>query len=311
MKIAFLIVAISSFLFGEGHIFLLHRFDDNRYKSTNISTKKLEAEFQFLKKNGYKVVSMDYFLSHMDEKGLITFTIDDSYKSFYEHGFPLFKKYNFPFTLFLYVEAIDRNYRDFMSWDEVREVAKYGEIGIHSYSHPHPTHLTPIEIMKDTQKAIESYKKHLKMTPKYYAYPYGEYDKTVREVIEAFGFKAIFNQSIGAVSKDSDIYNLYRIPLLGKFSIKDKLRIKYLKADWILPKRYPLDGYLKRITLVVPEDIDLVEVYISGFRWQTVSVGEFGLVDIKFPNPVKLKYNLTRIFVKTFDNRFNSTLIVK
>ena len=48
-KKLFFIIFFSSFLFADAHIFLLHRFDDARYHSTSISTKKLREDFQYLK----------------------------------------------------------------------------------------------------------------------------------------------------------------------------------------------------------------------------------------------------------------------
>ena len=133
-------------LWGDGHIFLYHRFDDFRHPYTNTSTKVLIRQFEYLKKDGYTVVDSKILLQkakngeNVDK--LVAFQIDDSFKSFYQKGFPIFKKYHYPFTLFVYVEGTDRRWGDFMDWDMVREVAKYGDIQLHSYSHPHLTKLS-------------------------------------------------------------------------------------------------------------------------------------------------------------------------
>lgn len=39
----------------------------------------------------------------------VALTIDDAYKSFYTQGLPLFKEYNYPFTLYVYVKATQKN----------------------------------------------------------------------------------------------------------------------------------------------------------------------------------------------------------
>jgi len=301
---------LSLTLFGDSHILLMHRFDDTRYKSTNISTEQLRKDFQYLKKNGYKVVSLSYLLSNLEEDKLISFAIDDGYKSFYQHGLKLFREFNYPFTLFIYTEAIDNHYPDFMSWEQIKRTSQFGDIGLHSHKHPHLTHLDPISIMKDTQTSISSYKKYLGEPPKYYAYPYGEYDKNSREIIEAFGFDAIFNQSMGAVAFDSDLYNIDRIAILGNYNIETKLRIKFLKTEWLEPVEYPKDGLIKRVVVKVSKKITKAQLYISGYSWKVVPVID-GLIDIKFDKPIKLKFRQTRIFVKTFDNELGSTIIVK
>ena len=306
----FFIIFFSSFLFADAHIFLLHRFDDARYPSTSISTKKLREDFQYLKDNKYKVVSLDYLLSHLDEKKLVAFTIDDGYKSFYEKGFKLFREFNYPFTIFIYTEAIEKKYSDFMNWTQIRRVSQFGTIGLHSYSYPHLTKLTPIDVMLDTQKAITIFKKKLGELPKYYAYPFGEYNKESKEIISAFGFEAIFNQSMGAVSKESDLNNLYRITLIGEHNIATKLKVKYLPAEWIFPTKYPYNNILKKVIVKISKDIHIAQLYISGFNWQKVQVNN-GLINLVFKEPLKLKYMRTRIFVKTFDNRISSHIIVK
>jgi len=306
----FFIIFFSSFLFADAHIFLLHRFDDARYPSTSISTKKLREDFQYLKDNKYKVVSLDYLLSHLDEKKLVAFTIDDGYKSFYEKGFKLFREFNYPFTIFIYTEAIEKKYPDFMNWTQIRRVSQFGTIGLHSYSYPHLTKLTPIDVMLDTQKAITIFKKKLGELPKYYAYPFGEYNKESKEIISAFGFEAIFNQSMGAVSKESDLNNLYRITLIGEHNIATKLKVKYLPAKWIFPTEYPYNNILKQVIVKISKDIHIAQLYISGFNWQKVQVNN-GLINLVFKEPLKLKYMRTRIFVKTFDNRISSHIIVK
>lgn len=309
LTLAFLYL-LPNYIWGDAHIFLMHRFDDSRYPSTNVSTDKLREDFQYLKENGYRVVSMEYLIKHLHEDKLVSFAIDDGYKSFYQNGLKLFKEFNYPFTLFIYTEAIDMGYPDFMSWEELKWTSKFGEIAIHSHKHPHLTHLDPISVMKDTQKAIESFKREMGEPPKYYAYPYGEYDVDSREIIEAFGFDAIFNQSMGAVSIESDLHNLNRIALLGDYNIKTKLNIDFLKTEWIKPLSYPVDGRLKRVVVKVPEDLKRVQLYVSGNSWIDVNVNR-GVVDYSFQKPINLSLRQTRIFIKTFDNRWGSTLLVK
>ena len=67
-----------------------------------------------------------------------------------------------------------------MTWDEIKEASKYGEIELHSYSHKQLVKLTNEEIIKDTNLALEIFEKNLGFKPKAYSYPYGEYDEKVK-----------------------------------------------------------------------------------------------------------------------------------
>jgi peptidoglycan/xylan/chitin deacetylase (PgdA/CDA1 family) len=308
----FFIVYISTLqlLWSDSHIFLLNRFDDKIFVDESISSKKLREDFNYLRNNGYKVVSLSYLLSHKYEDKLIAFTIDNGYRSFYTKALPVFREFQYPFTIFLYTGAVDDEYPDFMNWRQVKRASQFGEIALHGHRHKYLTSLDPISIMRDTQNSIISYKRNIHEPPKYYSYPYGAYDKDSREIIEAFGFKAIFNQSKGAVSSDSDQFNLPRIKLFGEHNIEDFLKIKDLPVKWIEPVEFPKDGKLRRVELVVPDKIRDAQIYLTGYTWKRVKANN-GLIKLSFDAPVILKYEQTRIFVKTPDNRLGSITITK
>ena len=131
---------------------------------------------------------------------------------------------------------------------------------LHSYSHPKLPHLTKQQIIKDTSKGIKIFKQHLGFEPKIYAYPYGEYNKKVQDIlVENFNFEAILNQNIGSISKDTNQYDIPRIALVGKVNVNHKLRYKTLPLEWIEPKAYPKDGILKQIKAKVNPKIKIVK----------------------------------------------------
>ena len=230
----FLLLCVSFFyLFADAHIFVYHRFGDDKHQSTNTTLKELEKEFQYFKNNNYKVVTTSKIIDKLNKKeeipsNWVAFHIDDSYKSFYKNGLPLFKKYNYPFTLFVYVEATEKKYKDFMNWNEIKETSKYGEIALHSYAHPHLTKLSDEKIFNDTKKSYDIFEKKLGFKPKGYVYPYGEYDERVKNIIKKFNFDYIGNQNNGSINKNSDKYDLNRVALVGKVNLKEKLKYKTL-----------------------------------------------------------------------------------
>ena len=134
----FLLLCLSYlYLNSNGHIFVYHRFGDSKHESTNTSIKELEQQFDYLKRNNYEVVALSKMIDKLSKKenipdNWVAFTIDDAYKSFYHNGLEIFKKYNYPFTLFVYVEATDKKYGDFMNGDELQVASKYGEVDVHA-----------------------------------------------------------------------------------------------------------------------------------------------------------------------------------
>ncbi len=310
MRKIFFLALIPFIVHADAHIFVFHRFGDPHHTSTNTSIATLRSEFEFLKTNGYEVVSLirvHQALLRQEEISdkWVVFTIDDSYKSFYDNALELFKEYAYPFTLFVYIEATDKKYGDFMTWEQIREAGQYGEIALHSYGHPHMVSLTTQEIKTDTDKAIASFEKQMGYTPEYYAYPYGEYNSEVREAIESYGFRLIVNQNSGAVSTASDSNDLDRIALTGENLLKEKLRIKHLPTEWITLQKWPDNSVLKTIHAKIPSEITSAEYFISGYGWKRIEVMN-GEVEEEIDLP--LIQTRTRLFLR--DGRRQSSLIL-
>jgi peptidoglycan/xylan/chitin deacetylase (PgdA/CDA1 family) len=312
MRKLLLLTLLPLYLWADAHLFVFHRFGDARHLSTNTSVKTLRAEFEYLKKNNYEVISLKR-LHEAFQKGeaisdkWVVLTIDDNFKSFYENGLPLFKEYNYPFTLFVYVQGTVGNYGDFMSWEQIKESAKYGEIGFHSYGHPHLVSLSDSEIAADTKKGLGIIEEKLGYKPKYYAYPYGEYDARVRRELEKFDFDLIINQNAGAVDRRSDPHDLDRTALTGENTLKAKLRTRTLPTEWIFPKAWPKDGKISTLKAKLPEDVKKLEYYISGYKWEPAFLKE-GKLAITVDK--QLKMHRTRIFLRSGD-RQSSIILVK
>jgi len=300
------------FLFADAHIFVFHRFGDPLRAATNTQIQILRAEFDYLKTHGYEVIPLSRLAKALkqgepiDDKWVVL-TIDDSYKSFFENGLPVFKEYGYPFTLFVYVEATDKNYRDFMSWEQIREASRYGEIGLHGYGHRHECHLEPYMLQDDTDRALRSFAKELKSVPRYYTYPYGEYNADVKRAIAGYGFDLILNQTSGAVNKKSNPLDLDRIALTGDDLIAQKLKIERLEAEWFTPTRWPDGGRLKEIHAKIAPKYETAELYITGQGWQRVPVTDG---EIRVQTDLRLTDPRTRIFLRVGPKQ-NGIILVK
>ena len=308
MKNLFLLLLFSIYLFADAKIFVYHRFGDARHESTNTSINELRKNFEYFKNNGYKVVKLEEIFEKVKNKeevpsNWVAFTIDDAYKSFYQNGLKVFKEYNYPFTLFVYVKATNDKYGDFMTWDEIKEASKYGSIELHSYNHKSLVKLSDEEIIEDTKKAIDIFEKNMGYKAKYYTYPYGEYNERTKEVLKTFGFEAIINQNNGSVNQNSDIFDINRVALVGKVNLKEKLKYKTLEANWILPQEYPKDGILKDIKVQIDPSIKN-----ATYGWQDVKVNN-GIIELKFNKKLNLARN--RVAVSTDYYTISNKLLIK
>lgn len=303
MRIFILLSLLYTLLFSDAHVLVYHRFEEPKHENTSISISKLREHFEFLKKNGYEVVPMSRLVDAVGGvepvgNNWIVFAIDDGYRSFYEHALPIFREYNYPFTLFVYVKATHDKYGDFMNFDQILECSKYGEIGLHSYSHSHMLQMSDSEVREDFRLSYDLLSKAIgNKKLKYYAYPYGEYNDRILSIANEFKFDAIFNQNSGAVSDLSNLHDLERVPLNNSTPLKVALASEYMKVDWtLLPIGTKNLNNAKAIRISTNTNATTGKLYISGWDdFKTFPMNN-GVLEYKFKNPIKR--NNVRIVLK-------------
>lgn len=316
MKKLLLFFAFTLYLAAEATIFVYHRFGDSRFPSTNTPLAELKEEFAYFKDNGYEVVSLQKLVQKLKSKEKISdnwvvLTIDDSYKSFYQNGLPLFKEYGYPFTLFVQSEtALWKSSKEYMNKQEIIEASKHGEIGCHSHKHDYLPTKQSEYVKQDTQKCIDILRDILSQKPKYYAYPYGSYNHDIKNIIKSFGFEAILNQSNGNVNAKSDPYNLFRVALVGNIeNFQSKFNWDFLPAKWS-PIYYPKDGVLKEIEVeVLDNKVKNVQIYVSGHGWSDWVKVKKGKITKELN--YQLNKDLVRVFIKDKKNRYSSIILTK
>ena len=114
---------------------------------TAVSSKNLVAQFEWLKKNRYHVVSIQDLLDARDKKKTlpekaVLLTFDDGYASFYDKVFPLLKKFHYPAMVAVVSSWMDGVAKQeelpgsrLMSWDQVKELSRSGLVEVASHSH--------------------------------------------------------------------------------------------------------------------------------------------------------------------------------
>ncbi len=299
-------------VWADAHIFIYHRFNDDRYPTTNTSLQELRNNFEYFKANGYEVVPLSKLVNALKTQSPIpdnwvVLTVDDNYKSFYQHGLALFKEYGYPFSMFVMVEGTEKKYGDYMSWEQLKEIRAYGSLEFHSFAHPHMASLSDEALREDFEKGLALFEKHLGVKPHYFSYPYGEFTPRVSAIARTYGFEAILNQNTGAVASFSDPYNLDRNALVGKSNLKHSLSYKALDAQWIEPNTLLKDGMIQSLHVKTPSKSTKGGIYISGHGYQDVT-----LKNSEFKQEINKKINQerTRIMISV-GNAISTKLLIK
>ena len=207
---------------------MYHRFNENKYPSTNIQMNVFEQHIKIIKDNKYdfydpKEFDLNFKKEKKEKKILIT--IDDGFTSFYKNAWPFLKENQIPFILFISTEAVGNS--GYMNWNEIKEIEKekFAYIGNHSHSHDYLVDFNEQKFLKDIDKSIEIFKDKLGYNPIFFSYPFGEYSKSIKNYIIQ-NFKYSFGQHSGVIDVNKDIFELPRFPINEKYG--DLERFKFL-----------------------------------------------------------------------------------
>ena len=194
---------------------MYHRFDENKYPSTNIQMEVFVKQIEMIKNSNYEFYDIQKFIDNFNEpkkEKKILITIDDAFSSFYEIAWPFLKENKIPFILFVSTEPVGNN--GYMTWDQIREVEKesFAYIGHHSHTHDYLIEKSDDEFINDIEIASKFFLRELGYIPNLFSYPFGEYSKFMKDYV-AENFSFAFGQHSGVIDLNKDKFELPRFPI--------------------------------------------------------------------------------------------------
>ena len=239
---------IKSYANDKGILSIMyHRFNENKYPSTNIRMEVFKKHMEIVKRKKYNFLDPNDFdknFSEVKTTKKVLITIDDGFKSFYEHAWPYLKENKIPFILFISTEAVGKN--GYMNWSQIKEIESesFAFIGNHSHSHEYLLDISYDKFKNDILKSIEIFKKNLGYNPIFFSYPFGEFSLEHTSFIKKF-FKYGFGQHSGVIDVNKNPYELPRFPINEKYGELKRFKsiINYFPLEYkkILPEEKQLD----------------------------------------------------------------------
>jgi len=231
-------------------VLMYHRFEENKYPSTNIKIADFVKQIDLIKKNGFTFVNADDFenkLIKSKNNKKIFITIDDAFKSFYDQAWPILKSNKIPFLLFVSTREIGSN--GYMTWKQIKEISKekFVHIGNHSYSHDYLVDKTDNEITNDINLSIADFKKNLGYNSLFFSYPFGEYSNSFKNIIKNYGFKYAFGQHSGVVDETKDFYELPRFSINEKYGEIKRFELILKTIPLKFKSITPVEKYINNI----------------------------------------------------------------
>jgi poly-beta-1,6-N-acetyl-D-glucosamine N-deacetylase len=236
-------------------VLLYHRFDENKFPTTTTSSAQFEQHMAYLKSHGYIVLTMDQLADCVEgrrtipEKGVVL-TIDDGFISEYNKAVPILRKYGYPFCIFVFTHAI--GLKNYLSWGQLKQLESWGgEVGCHTYSHPRLINLALKGIEQEILGPKDSMEKNLGHKVKFFAYPYGQYDDTVRAVAKRAGFRLMLTSDPGSVGTGAEFDRIPRQAVVGaEMGLEDFIK-KLMNPPLDVTRHTPKSGTLPSNTIPV------------------------------------------------------------
>ncbi|HDZ84563.1 MAG TPA: polysaccharide deacetylase, partial [Nitrospirae bacterium] len=236
MTLCFSTVALSA---EHAVVLQYHHFGDNMPPSTSITLEQFDQQLKYLSENEYNVWPLEKIVAYLREKKelpdrCVAITIDDAYVSVYEEAFPRLKKLGYPFTVFVPTEGVEKGIKSYLTWEQMREMQGAGAVfASHSHSHDYLIRRQPGEtedawidrVINDIDKSLNILKEKLGSASKLFAYPYGEYNISLKQIIRSLGLTG-FGQQSGGIWYGSDFAALPRFPMAANFAEMDQFITK-------------------------------------------------------------------------------------
>jgi peptidoglycan/xylan/chitin deacetylase (PgdA/CDA1 family)/glycosyltransferase involved in cell wall biosynthesis len=238
----------------EVPVIMYHRFiqqdSEKGVHGTWLPVSMLEKHFKLLKWLGYETLTFQDLAEHgfihrlQPGKKFIIITVDDGYRDNLTLMLPLLLQYNFKAVVFA-VTGEDHNRWDvdvienpdrpisLMTRDELKTLAASGhvEIGGHTLTHPRLSQLNATEQRKQIIENKQQLEQALGQPLTTFAYPYGDYNKTSKQIVTDSGYQFAVATNSGPLAIHKDKWAIRRIAIFPKtdvFGLWRKIRGNYL-----------------------------------------------------------------------------------
>jgi peptidoglycan/xylan/chitin deacetylase (PgdA/CDA1 family) len=220
---------------------MYHSVDDDSAAAC-VRPGRFEEQMAYLHKTGYEAVDLDAVCGFMIQgasvpRKPIAITFDDGYRDNLQKAHPILKKYGICATIYLVTDQIGFSnrwnkgdgvtQRPLLSWEEVRSAAADPILSFqaHTCSHPKLTSIPPHQVREELGRSRKMIEDRIGMTCHHFAYPYGDYNRAVRDLAEEAGFRTACSTRWGHNRRGDDLFCLFRIGVSNGDSLRDFKRI--------------------------------------------------------------------------------------
>lgn len=205
-------------------------------------------QMKILRESGVKVVPLSDIPRRVGTptaENVAAITFDDGFKNVYEHGLPILQRHGFPATVFPVTDFCGRSNdwpgqpphirrRPLLSWSEIQEMSRAGvAFGSHTRTHADLKALPAERVEEEMVSSKKKIEDTVGRAAETFAYPYGAYDETTREIARRH-FSLACSARLGMPREGGDLFALERLDM---YYLRRPLFFRRLFSPW-------MDAYL-------------------------------------------------------------------
>ncbi len=186
----------------------------------SVTPKNFASQMDYLVSHGYHTITLDELGASLlgtvplPQKPIVI-TFDDGYRDSYRSAWPILRQRNLKAVNFIITGFVDGP--NYLSWGEIADMKNSGvfTFGSHTVNHSALTYLGIERIRKEVGDSKNILQAHLGYQINWFAYPYGNVNEKVAEVVNQTGYIGAFGTNNGTYHNTEAMYTLPRIRIGG------------------------------------------------------------------------------------------------
>ncbi len=237
---------------AQSHAVVLqyHHVSHNTPASTSIPPEQFIKHLDWLADKGFSIRPLPEIVRTLrngqgfDHDRVAALSFDDANRSLCDTAWPELQRRNLPFTVFINTEAVEQAHTFQCSWEQLAQMYQSGLMTPANHTHTHLHMISADDLNSpawlarmraEIERAQELIASKVGAASKLFAYPYGEYNRALAQLVHRMGYIG-FGQHSGALGPHSDFTGLPRFPASGQFASLESLSTKLLSVPF--PARF-------------------------------------------------------------------------
>lgn len=192
----------------------------------SVTPSAFATQLSYLQRAGYTTITLDDLVAALQDGAPlpdkpIILTFDDGYQDFFGNAYPLLQRFNDRATIYIITGKV--GLAGYMTWQELRDLAKSPliTIGAHTRTHPDLRALTAWRSWDELKGSKTDLERGLGLPVRHIAYPSGEYDEAVLRQVAEIGFTTAVTTHEGESETIGQLLTLSRVRVNGYTGLAD------------------------------------------------------------------------------------------